>query len=265
MQKYDLIIPIGTTCKNTHNLRALKRQYESLPFDWILTLDLDQIHKALATKFSDFLKKENMEYKCKESEQTDIYFDRATDIGFWHDFPHNVPLEQSFDTIRKKYDRRIQRLFEEINRSKDILFCRVNTIRPESGWSVEEMIYPKSVIDDAKLDAQFKKIQDLYPDKNISLLEVSVFNTPHNYVKRVIRPNFTRVEVFSDIKYEWEGDPEVFKEILKDYKLKNTVILRNEFNSLLFKCRKFGIKVGAKLGIEKYKQSKQQLKNRFSR
>ena len=72
MTKYDIIIPIGSVCKTSQNLRDLKKQNESLPFDWIFVADLDMIYTALETHFADFLKLENMEYKCKESEQTDI-------------------------------------------------------------------------------------------------------------------------------------------------------------------------------------------------
>lgn len=64
MTKYDIIIPIGSVCKTSQNLRDLKKQNESLPFDWIFVADLDMIYTALETHFADFLKLENMEYKC---------------------------------------------------------------------------------------------------------------------------------------------------------------------------------------------------------
>lgn len=166
MTKYDIIIPIGSVCKTSQNLRDLKKQNESLPFDWIFVADLDMIYTALETHFADFLKLENMEYKCKESEQTDIYFDRATGIGFWHDFPHNVPIEKSFDAIKKKYNRRIERLFNEIGQAKDILFLRVCTIRPKSDYSIENIIYHKTVTSDEVVEEQFQRLKALYPDKN---------------------------------------------------------------------------------------------------
>lgn len=265
MKRYDLIIPIGSVCKTSHNLRVFKRQYESLPFDWILTLDLEKIREPLATGFAQFLKLENMEYKCKESEQTDIYFDRGTGIGFWHDFPHNIPLEQSFEAIKKKYNRRIERLYSEIERAQDILLFRVCTIRPESGYSIEEVIYSKKMLEDDFICHQFDGIKKIFPHKNISLLEVSLFNQPHDYQKRVIRPDLTRIEAYSPLEYEWEGSPAVFKSILSDYRLKFRVILRYKWSSLRFKARKFMINIGAKLGIQKYQQVKMQLKNRFNR
>ena len=52
MKKFDLILPAGAVCKTSQNLRQLKRQYESLPFDWILTPDLDKIHHLLANRFA---------------------------------------------------------------------------------------------------------------------------------------------------------------------------------------------------------------------
>lgn len=264
MTRYDLIIPIGSVCKTSHNLRSLKRQYESLPFDWILIPDLHMVTSVLQTRFKNFLKYENMNYQCKESEQTDIYFDHGTGIGFWHDFPHNIPLEQSFDSIRKKYDRRIERLFSEIEKAEDILLFRVCTVRPDSGYSIEDIIYAKSIVDDDTILAEFQKIKALFPDKNISLLEVSLFNTPHKYLKRVIHPALTRIEAYSAIDFEWQGDIDVFKKILADHHLKLPVLFRYKLSSLRFKARKFFINLGAKLGIEKYKQDKKKLKNRFN-
>jgi len=265
MKKYDLIIPVGATCKTSHNLRQFKRQNESLPFDWVLTLSLDKICRMLSTRFAGFLQCENMEYKCKESEQTDIYFDKATGIGFWHDFPHDIPLEQSFDAIKKKYNRRIERLFAEISRARDILLFRVNTVRPQSGDDINGMIYAKSVVDDETLRTQFSRIQSLFPDKNIDLLEVSLFNEPHEYRRRQLEKNIVRIEVFSDIRCEWQGDPAVFKDILSDFKLKPKVVMRYKMNSLLFKMRRFFINIGAFLGVETFKQNKRRLKNRFNR
>ena len=208
---------------------------------------------------------ENMDYKCQESDQTDIYYDRGSGIGFWHDFPHNVPLEKSYDGIKKKYERRIERLFAEIERSKDILLFRVSTVRPGSGVDINNIVYAKEVVDDKILEAQFRQIQALFPDKHLSLLEVSLFNEPHRFRRWQPAADIIRIEAFSDIKYEWQGDPALFEEILRDFRLKPSVMLRNGLHNLLFKLRRRLINIGAALGIEKYKQNKRRLKNRFNR
>lgn len=263
MTKYDIIIPIGSVCKTSQNLRDLKKQNESLPFDWIFVADLDMIYTALETHFADFLKLENMEYKCKESEQTDIYFDRATGIGFWHDFPHNVPIEKSFDAIKKKYNRRIERLFNEIGQAKDILFLRVCTIRPKSDYSIENIIYHKTVTSDEVVEEQFQRLKALYPDKNVDMLEVSLFNEPHPYLERRLNSNLVRIEAYSPIKYEWQGDPAVFKKILRPYDLKYGVKFKYLLKTIRFKAHKFVVNIGAKLGIAKYQEEKKRLKKHF--
>ncbi len=265
MPRYDIIIPIGSVCKTSQNLRKLKLQTESLPFDWVLTLDINQIKNMLQSRFSDFLEEENMEYKGKESEQTDVYIDTKTQIGFWHDFPHNVALRKSFDGIKQKYNRRINRLYQELDKAQDILFFRVCTIRPASGYSIEEVIYSKSVETDETLTRWLDDIRRMFPTKNISLLEVSVFNEPHEYRRREIKDGLTRIETFSDIKYEWEGDPQVFKSLLADRKLKYGVILRHHQTTLKFHLHKFLVNLGAKLGIKKCQERKKWLKNRFNR
>lgn len=265
MKRYDVIIPIGSICKTSQNLRNLKLQNESLPFDWILTLDINQVKDMLSSHFAGFLEQENMEYKDKESEQTDIYMDTKTNIGFWHDFPHDVPLNESYDKIKQKYNRRIDRLFKLIDQSHDILFFRTNTIRPESGYSLKEIIYPKAQEPDEKIIKWVEDIRKLFPHKNISLLEVSVFNEPHEFQKRELAKGITRVDVFSDIKYEWQGNPAVFSELLSGVGLKRRVILQSKLKTLNFHLHKFLINVGAKLGIKKCQEHKKWLKNRFNR
>ena len=260
MARYDLIIPIGMTCKCTHNLRLFHRQFQSLPFDWILVPDLHTVHTALSTHFADFMKFENMEFKCKESEQTDIYFDRLTGFGFWHDFPHGVALEQSFRAVKEKYNRRIARLFELISQAQNILFVRVVTVHPDCDYSMKNIIFQKSVIDDNLLEEQFLSLRALYPDKNLSLAEISVFNEPHPFVKRVLSPYITRFEVYSPQKYEWQGQRKVFRKILSGYKLTYCVWLRFMLNSLKFKCLKSLVSLGAFFGISKYQEQKKLFK-----
>ena len=265
MKRYDIIIPIGSVCKTSQNLRNLKLQNESLPFDWVLTLDINQIKEMLESHFTGFLEKENMEYKGKESEQTDVYIDTKTKIGFWHDFPHNVALSESFDAIKNKYNRRIARLYQEIEKAQDILFFRVCTIRPQSGYSIEEVIYSKTTETDEKLIRWLEDIRSLFPSKNISLLEVSLFNEPHEYSHREVQEGLKRIETYSDIKYEWEGDPQVFRKLLSDHKLKYGVILHHKFTTLKFHLHKFLVNLGAKVGIKKCQERKKWLKNRFNR
>ena len=50
MKKYDLIIPVGAVCKTSQNLRQFKRQPESLPVDWILSLDKGKNYHQLETR-----------------------------------------------------------------------------------------------------------------------------------------------------------------------------------------------------------------------
>ncbi len=265
MKRYDVIIPIGSICKTSQNLRNFKLQNESLPFDWILTLDINQVRDMLSSHFSGFLEQENMEFKGKESEQTDIYMDTKTNIGFWHDFPHDIALSESFDKIKQKYNRRIERLYKLIEQSQDILFFRTNTIRPQSGYDIKEIIYPKTQEPDEKIIQWVKDIRQLFPGKNISLLEVSVFNEPHNNQKKELADGITRVEIFSDIKYEWQGNPAVFSKLLSEVGLKRKVILQAKMRTLKFCIKKILINFGAKIGLKKCQERKKWLKNRFNR
>ena len=206
-----------------------------------------------------------MEYKCQESAQTDIYMDTKTQIGFWHDFPHEISIEKSFSQIKSKYNRRIERLYQLLSKSENILFFRINTIRPQKGLSVREMIYLTQAESDDKIIQWVKEMRKLFPTKKISLLEVSLYNEPHTYSKREIFSGVTRVEIFSDLNYEWEGNPAIFKKLFADITLTNRAILRCKITQLKYYMRRFWVDLGSKLGVKLCQEHKMWLKNRFNR
>lgn len=156
-------------------------------------------------------------------------------------------------------------MFNEIGQAKDILFLRVCTIRPKSDYSIENIIYHKTVTSDEVVEEQFQRLKALYPDKNVDMLEVSLFNEPHPYLERRLNSNLVRIEAYSPIKYEWQGDPAVFKKILRPYDLKYGVKFKYLLKTIRFKAHKFAVNIGAKLGIAKYQEEKSGLKNIFKR
>ena len=72
---YDLIIPIGSKCKCSFNLRRLHLQYESFPFDWIYIKNPDVVEKLLQTDFKDFLLEKNLRLRSKQPrfDEVDIW------------------------------------------------------------------------------------------------------------------------------------------------------------------------------------------------
>ena len=125
-KKYDLIFSIGNSCACSVLLRRNKLQYASYPLDWV---GLNPIHWKehwLLTHFDQFLNKESLIISERPNlDDTDMNceycIDTKTECYFVHDFPIGIPLEKSFPSIEQKYQRRIDRLYQRIKKSKRTL------------------------------------------------------------------------------------------------------------------------------------------------
>lgn len=123
---YDAIVSIGPHCITASHLEHLGLRVGSYPFDWLRDLSVEKALYFIDTKFKDFLIKENLQPKeppsCDNGLKYDLYQDKLHGIYFVHDFPKDRPFDIAFDMVKEKYDRRINRLLDRIERSKSILF-----------------------------------------------------------------------------------------------------------------------------------------------
>lgn len=123
---YDLIFSIGQACSGSDNLRLHKLQDFSYPLDWLAGSTLQGRVEIVASKFKNFLSKEDLVFEAANpSVSCDAYKNTFNDLTFNHDFPMNVPLDESFDEVKAKFDRRIKRLLNKIEQSKNVLFVYV--------------------------------------------------------------------------------------------------------------------------------------------
>lgn len=131
---YDLILGTGAACSCTECLRMHKLQDFSYPFDWLCGSNFAGKIKIISSKFKDFLNKEDLIFSHTENSiLCDAYRNNRNNLVFNHDFPKDIPLDISYDEVRVKYDRRINRLLDKINNSKNVLFVYIetpNTLKP---------------------------------------------------------------------------------------------------------------------------------------
>ena len=133
---YDLVFGIGGACCCSWALRGAKLQFASYPFDWVARVDLkgrtqivaDVREREISRVMAESLRRFSHEACAKQyialyeqSYGCDIYHNRVTGIGFSHDFPSGVPLNESFHAVQEKYRRRIDRLYADIRRSRRVL------------------------------------------------------------------------------------------------------------------------------------------------
>ena len=152
---YDFIVSMGGACSCTTLLRKCKLQDFSYPYDWIGGIPLKGRIELMLSGFKDWFHIEDFVKTGSRlnPEPCDIYKNTKTDLLYVHDFPLNIPIEESFESVKNKYDRRIKRMLDNINNAQRV--CLVY-IEPNESDNVYTMEYLKEC---------YKILKEAYPDK----------------------------------------------------------------------------------------------------
>lgn len=117
--QFKHIISLGHFCSVASDLEKIGLRSESLPFDWLITPEFENVILAIENHFDGFLDEEML----KQSKKTPRYYKCSRyNFEFYHDFSEFKPLSVQLPEIRQKYKRRIDRLYKAI--SEPCLFIR---------------------------------------------------------------------------------------------------------------------------------------------
>lgn len=160
MAKFDLIVPLGSSCITAESVQKRGLRQFSLPFDWIKVLSLPQAIDFLQTRFAHFLQSEDFE-PYRESAKVFGYRNQRTGLIFLHDFGHDGNFAEVFPAVAAKYARRIDRLYEKIAAARHILFIHI-----------------QSQLDDKVLSlaAETERVRQLFSKQDITLLHIKLCN-----------------------------------------------------------------------------------------
>ena len=123
IKKYDLIFSIGEACFCSSTLRSLNLQDASYPFDWIGGCSFAERCNLIVNKFNNrFFEKDDLEYlDTAPQENNYVYINKYNNLSFNHDFPVNVPFDEAYKLSKAKYDRRLKRMYENIDKASSVL------------------------------------------------------------------------------------------------------------------------------------------------
>lgn len=126
MVKYDLIYSLGADCAGAEYLKRHKLRLVSGPFDWLRGNSFEKRMELILNDFDDFLNLKDFVKLPKDEEvwvddSNDYYKNVSTEFYHYHDFAKEVPIEQSIDAVRAKYEKRILRFYDKIIRAKNPL------------------------------------------------------------------------------------------------------------------------------------------------
>ena len=219
---YDFIFSLGAACSCTQSLRASGLQMFSYPFDWLYGSDFTGRVDILLSKFSHIIEKEDLEnlniYNGDPKNPCDLYHNSFNGITFNHDFAHKIPLDVTYDKVREKYERRIARLLNSIERANKILIVYLEI--PNEKNKLEN--------NDVLINAM-QKFKEKYPDKNFELLYFTQ-NSDLKFLKykeEQVADNIIKViGNYKEVKEnapEYAVVPKFFKKYYRKYSLKTTV------------------------------------------
>lgn len=158
--KFNLIVSIGEDCACSSYLRRCGLQHYSYPFDWLTNAPFENRIELIVNDFNNFLNISDLELMQKpvgfsSDNNHDYYVNKKTQLYFWHDFPSNAIIENSFPAVFEKYQRRIDRLYKIIENSQKILFV----------WLSHSKLH-----DSNEVIKEYKKLKEKFKNKEIFLL-----------------------------------------------------------------------------------------------
>ena len=210
MKTYELIVPIGSKCKCSYNLRRLRLQHESLPFDWIYIKNPLVIRGLFETDFRNFLLEENLRLRSKQP-RFDEVDDLATGIYCAHDFATDKSIHECYPAVKAKYDRRIARVKNMLGRAERVLF--VHCAEDE-------------ILDDNEVVRQCLSVREFFAGKNTDFLYIALPNENMPYQEKELADGITRVTFYRDPAYEWQGNAKLFDRALRSVRLSLRTSLR---------------------------------------
>ena len=140
---------MGYFCSVAMELERKGLRTASYPFDWMISDSFECIMKLFDTNFAGFLDEESL----YQEDIPNHYFNRQTGIHFYHDFDAYTSLSNQLNSVVRKYDRRINRLFNDIKQPS--LFIRYCLNDKEVLWIKDNL---------ASIEAKFKQYN---PDNSI--------------------------------------------------------------------------------------------------
>ena len=135
MNRYDIIYSLGRDCSCAMYMQQTNLRSCSGPFDWLTNAGFEKRFELMINNFDEFLEQSDLLPMDKPTafpsdKNNDYYENVKTGLYYWHDFPAGVPLQESFNIVKEKYNRRIKRFYDNIltkNRVLLIWFSQVGS------------------------------------------------------------------------------------------------------------------------------------------
>jgi len=210
-----IIIPFGEDCLISIALKELGLRKISLPFDWIgyegkSGTYFSEAIDLLCNSCNDFFNLDDLENKgpTGNTDKCWYVYNKRTGFRFKHDFPETNSLEEVFQRVKDKYNRRIKRLLGMLNSQKCLIFVHMTYVKINDNLLIQKYNQLKEKFSNAKID--------------FIILESDNQINKENYQESLITENIKKVTFnnsreVSTNSNDWFRNEEIYKKILKLY------------------------------------------------
>ena len=149
------IISLGTNCQVAWYSRELGLRDFAYPFDWCIS-PFDTVYSLINNNFENFFLKEHLIQDTDHSVKDTLY-----NMRFLHDFPAqhggstgdannthywgvlSADYMEAYETIKQKYQRRIERFYRTISSGKKVYFVRIFDTTKQQAIDLSNLIQLK--------------------------------------------------------------------------------------------------------------------------
>lgn len=140
-ERFENVISLGSFCSPALEIERFGFRNTSFPFDWCLTDDFSKVLELIDNGFKDLF---DFSLFYQWTSQRQVYDNKKYSMTFVHDFSKYEPLSGQLSKVHEKYDRRITKFYDAIERPT--LFIRYVKNANEIQYIKNNLNYVRSVL-----------------------------------------------------------------------------------------------------------------------
>lgn len=124
-KKPYIVMSLGHLCFPALHMRDFHLSEYSFPFDWLRT-PFDALYILLFYDFKDFLTKEHIYVGNVAFENQLLIIENVYGTLHVHDFTNEKTIDEQYEEVKQKFDRRIARFYRALHSGKFVYFVRTD-------------------------------------------------------------------------------------------------------------------------------------------
>ncbi len=215
MKEVDIVLPLGVACRPAEYLVEIGLRKKAYPLDWQMDYTLDTVLHLFQTQFKDFFVVIE-ERGIAPSKKHRRIRDTLNGIESIHHFSLELSVEEGQNRLWDRTRQQYKHLDDRLRHVNSLLLICNRRLPFE------------------EVQAFLKSFACLYPNLTIEMINIrnvaEMPSTTYECHTARIGPNLTAYEYMlndtmdtvSGEEFDWKGNPEMWKQILEQYTLKET-------------------------------------------